>query len=90
MNNKEKIEDKTAGNIEIFPASLLPLKEVWKEILGSLPLGSCLLILPENNPKLLGDLLRLAWAFQESGRKVKILQEQEIVSTPSTTEACQE
>lgn len=73
MNNEEKIDYKTAGNIEIFPASLFPLKEVWKAISQKLPAGSCLLIMPKNNTQLKRKILHLAQAFRESGRRVEVL-----------------
>lgn len=76
MNNEEKIDDKTAGNIEIFPASLFPLKEVWKAISHKLPAGSFLLVMPKNNTQLKRKILHLAQAFHQSGRRVEILDQE--------------
>jgi hypothetical protein len=56
--------------IELMPASLLPFKQEWQALADSLPEGACLIVLPEDNPKIQEQLLGLARAFENKGRGV--------------------
>ena len=64
--------------IELLPAALLPFKKEWQPISRNLPPSTCLIILPDHNPKIEGQMMTIAQVFESRGRKVKVLREADL------------
>jgi len=64
--------------IELLPASLLPFKKQWQAISHDLPEGTCLIILPDHNPRIEGQMRTIAQVFEHRGRKVEVLREADL------------
>ena len=63
---------------ELLPASLLSFKKEWQAIAHDLPAGTCLIILPDHNPRIEGQMRMIAHVFENRGRRVEILQEADL------------
>lgn len=61
-----------------MPAALLPLKEEWEAVSYGLPAATCLIILPDHNPKTEEQMKIVAQVFESRGRKVKVLRETDL------------
>ncbi|MDP9370938.1 MAG: hypothetical protein M3Q65_00465 [Chloroflexota bacterium] len=57
-------------NLALVPASLLPFKERWQQLMAELPAGDVLMILPAGTDQLRGILHTLAPALRARGRRV--------------------
>lgn len=64
--------------IELLPAALLPFKKEWQAISHGLPVGTCLIILPDHNPRIEGQMMMVVRAFKSQGRRVEILREADL------------
>jgi len=64
--------------IQLLPAALLPLKKEWQAISRDLPVGTCLIILPDHNPRIEEQMMMVVRAFESQGRKVEILREADL------------
>ena len=62
-------------HIELVPASLLPFKKEWQAISRDLPAGTCMIILPDHNPRIEGQMRAIAQVFERRGRRVEVLRE---------------
>jgi len=64
--------------VELLPASLLPFKKEWRAVSRNLPAGTCLIILPDHNPRIEGQMMMVVRAFESQGRKVEMLREADL------------
>lgn len=64
--------------IELLPASLLRFKKEWQAISRDLPAGTCLIILPDHNPRIERGMRMVVQAFESQGRRVEILREADL------------
>ncbi|MDP9471406.1 MAG: hypothetical protein M3Q71_12180 [Chloroflexota bacterium] len=56
-------------NIALVPASLLPFKDQWDQLVNNLP-GSALLVVPDGDPSVRRTMSRIAAQLQIRGRHV--------------------
>ena len=59
-------------NIALIPASLLPYKEQWQEIVGDLPEGNVLIVLP-GQAKQQRVIRSVASQFRQMGKYVSVI-----------------
>jgi len=56
----------------------LPFKKEWQAISRDLPPGTCLIILPDHNPRIERRMRMVVQAFESQGRRVEILREADL------------
>lgn len=68
----------TKKYIELLPAALLPIKKEWQRISRELPSGTCLIILPDHNPRIERQMRMVAQVFEQRGHMVQVLREADL------------